>query len=511
MRTLIRSDADANIGMGHVIRSLALADALLDAGHHVTWLGRWEPASLGARIRAAGAQAIASAATPGGSDDLALTLSHAAQSDWVLLDGYGFGAEFLQAVRRTGARVFVIDDAPRLPYYDVDVLLDQNLHSSAPEYRVPEEGRLLLGPRYALLRSQFGRRPAWPPPAPEHAANILVTMGGSDPKGVTVQVLKSLANLSSPTKAAPLHIRVVVGPANPRTEEIKAVATHRTMNVEVLIAVEDMCALMDWAHVAITAAGSTCWELACVGVPMITIVTAPNQVPVAEGLARVGASLNLGDAEQVKPEDIASALQALLPDPLRRSEMARRGRDVVDGLGAFRVAKVLTRHGRPAASSEVSIRPANAGDARLLWNWANDRSVRAVSFRKDPIPWEAHKDWFARRLHSPDVRIWVLENAGKPVGQIRYERTSDGKEAILNFSVAAEQRGKGYGEYLVNSTKDRALHELNVPQITALVLEENAASANVFIRAGYWFQGIETDTSSGSRCRRFIFREGDEL
>ncbi|MGC8669233.1 MAG: UDP-2,4-diacetamido-2,4,6-trideoxy-beta-L-altropyranose hydrolase [Chthonomonadales bacterium] len=506
MEVLIRADADAATGMGHAMRCLALAQALIAAGNRVTWLGRWEPTSLQHRLAAAGVNAVPTTDQPGGREDLAHALVRGAHSDWIVLDGYHFGAEFLGALRNTGSRIMVIDDAPRLSFYNADLLLDQNLHPEPPDYCLPAGARPLLGPRYALLRSEFSRRPARSATPPHTAQNILVTMGGSDPNGVTLNVLKACDHL------ARLHgnpfIRVVIGHSNPRKAEVLSMAGSLGLHAEVLVAVEDMGSLMNWAHLAVTAGGSTCWELAAVGVPMVILTTAPNQTPVAEGLHRAGAGLHMGDASAVHAEDLTCVLATLIRDAERRGEMGCRGRRLVDGLGASRVADALSQRDIGRSPHPLSLRQAAEQDAETLWHWANDPSVRAASFHKDPIPWEAHTRWFARRIHAADVRFWILEENGRPVGQIRYERSDALCEAILNFSISADERGKGYGEYLVNITKARALKELGVSQVTALVLAGNAASAKVFRRAGFWFEGL--DTVDGQECLRFTWREGDD-
>lgn len=508
MDVLIRADAGADIGMGHAMRSLALAQALLGEGHRVSWVGRIDPASLAARIASQGAGLVRLNEEPGTEGDLAATLRHGEGADWIVVDGYSFGPEYLAALRRTGACIMVVDDAPRFPFYDADLLLDQNLHTPPARYLLPPAGRLLTGPRYALLRPEFGCRPAHPAPKPEPASNILVTMGGSDPSGVTAEVLEAVNSVAARIREARLEVRVVLGHANLRGAEALSRIKSQDVHVEILQSVENMEPLMDWAHLAITAGGSTCWELAAMGVPMIILLTAPNQEPVAAGLDRAGAAISLGPAGSLDPAALGGAVETLLADADRRASMAQRGRQLVDGLGAARVADALSRREARPVGPGAAIRPAAPKDAELLWTWANDPSVRGASFHKDPIPWEDHIQWFTRRLQSPDVRLWILEEQGRPVGQIRYELSGAGDEAVLNFSIAVQERGKGYGEYLVNITKDRALEELGASRISAFVLEGNRSSAKVFLRAGYWFEGMAT--VNGQRCLLFTWQSGGE-
>lgn len=147
------------------------------------------------------------------------------------------------------------------------------------------------------------------------------------------------------------------------------------------------------------------------------------------------------------------------------------------------------------------IRAASRDDARLIWEWANDPSVRANAFNPEPIPWDQHLGWYERRLAAPTTRFWILEADGVPVGQIRYDRDPDGSSAEISFSVAGEHRGRGYGTDLIRMTCARAAAELDVEEITALVFDTNPASSRAFFRAGFTTLGISE--VHGKPCYRF--------
>lgn len=154
--------------------------------------------------------------------------------------------------------------------------------------------------------------------------------------------------------------------------------------------------------------------------------------------------------------------------------------------------------------TEVAIREAQPDDARLIWEWANDPSVRANSFNPAPIPWEAHIRWYKNRLASPLTRFWLLIVKDEPVGQIRYDKEREGKSAEISFSVSREHRGKGYGVELIGRTCQRACVELDVEEITALAFAENAASHQAFLRNG--FKSSELVTIDGRQCYQLRWR-----
>jgi RimJ/RimL family protein N-acetyltransferase len=153
---------------------------------------------------------------------------------------------------------------------------------------------------------------------------------------------------------------------------------------------------------------------------------------------------------------------------------------------------------------KLNIRPADAGDARRIWEWANDPAARANSFRPAPIPWEAHLAWYQGRLADPGTRIWILEADGAAVGQIRYERDDRGRAAEISFTVGAAHRGRGYGAALVGLTRDLAVAELGVEELVAISFAENEASRRVFLRAGFATPGVVE--IRGRACDRLTWR-----
>lgn len=320
MKVAIRADASTAIGWGHAMRCLALAQALVDTrGERATFVMADPPAAFVAR-----AQADADVVT--GEDALAQ------RADWVVVDGYHLATGYQRALRDAGARVLVVDDHAHLDRYHADILLNQNL--GAPDYGARAPGaRLLLGPRYALLRREFR---TLPPRAPADGRRVLVTLGGSDPDGVTARVVAALARVESR-----LEVQVIAGAGTPHLDAIATAAAASPHAVALVVDARDMPARMAWAGLAVTAAGSTSWELARVGTPQIAIVLADNQRPIAGGLAEAGLAVSLGWHADLTAERIAGAVAALAADAERRAALSRRGRELVDGDGALRVLAAM--------------------------------------------------------------------------------------------------------------------------------------------------------------------------
>ena len=212
--------------------------------------------------------------------------------------------------------------------------LNQNIHAREKLYAAREPyTRLMLGTRHALLRREFLKWRGWQREIPKVARRILVTLGGSDPDNVTLRVIQAL----SMVELEALEVLVVAGGANPYLPELQQAIRDSTYSVRLMSNVTDMSGLMAWAEVAITGAGSTCWETAFMGLPAITIILADNQRPVAEKLAAEGVVLNLGWHEHILEARMAQEITVLSASRSTRSKQTDRGREMVDGGGGLEI------------------------------------------------------------------------------------------------------------------------------------------------------------------------------
>jgi UDP-2,4-diacetamido-2,4,6-trideoxy-beta-L-altropyranose hydrolase len=336
---LVRADANPAMGSGHVMRCLALVQVWRNQGGPVWFLSRCSNETLRQRIQAAGAEFLSLAANASEHLDVesTLTLLEELKPAFVVLDGYDFDLGYQCAVRAAGGRLLVIDDMLRLTHYETDILLNQNLGALRLNYNCNSDAEVLLGPEYALLRQEFVLWRSRLHTVPETARKILITLGGSDPDNVTLKVIEALRRL----EIARLQFRVVAGPANPHLDELHEAAAAFPGAFELLTAISDMAPLMAWADLAITGAGSTCWELACLGLPAVSVVMAANQRSIAEELGAAGVIFNLGWHAEVSAERLATAVDSLLFSSFRRLRMSQKGRAIVDGKGSERVVSAL--------------------------------------------------------------------------------------------------------------------------------------------------------------------------
>ena len=473
---LIRADASTQMGTGHVMRCLALAQAWQDKGGQVTLAATTFPPALGERLASEGLTLVTLTAEPGSPDDAQQTAEHARAlgATWVIVDGYQFGAAYQRALKDAGLRVLFMDDYGHAGTYCADIVLNQNSYAHEGLYvQRASHTRLLLGPQYVLLRREFWPWRGWRRETSEVARKVLITMGGSDPDNVTLKVIRALDQIEAPG----LEVTVIVGGGNPHFTEIEAAAQISRHQIKVERNVSDMPTLMAWADVAVTAGGSTCYELAFMGVPALIIVLAENQQPGAAALAEAGIAWNFGWHSHVEALVLAVSLNQIFGDAATRTMMAQCGQALIDGHGSVRIVAEL-------AGKSLTLRKATAEDCRLLWEWANEPTVRAASFSAAPIPWEQHVAWFAAHQGSPKHRSFIgLDSVGVPVGQVRFNL--QGKAAVISVSLVHHVRGMGYGSLLIRQGTAALFDEGCATQIDAYVKRDNHASLHAFAHAGF--------------------------
>ncbi len=335
-RLLLRADANPDVGSGHVMRCIALTQAWRAAGHAATFLSRCPVPALVHRMRDTGAevQLLPELHSPEEETDVLACVAHDVHATAIALDGYRFDAAYQRRTKALGPALLVIDDYLHAEFYHADIVLNQNLDATQRPYRAAPHARLLLGPRYVLLRDEFRPYATWRRAIPARAKRILVTLGGSDPDNVTLRVIQSLA-----ASGLSFDVRVVTGGANPHAEALRAMASPG--GIEMLHDVHDMPRLMAWADMAISAGGTTCWEMAYMGLPNIILILSENQRDIARSLEREGVSRCAGDGNALSDALLQESLRALAGDVAARAEMARRGRALVDGHGADRVVEAI--------------------------------------------------------------------------------------------------------------------------------------------------------------------------
>lgn len=360
VQVVIRADASTEIGTGHVMRCLTLADKFKRNGAMVQFVCREHPGHFCDLIQQMGYPvfrlpyceqkaneadvnyAYAHWLGEPWEEDLAQTSSMLSNLgtaiDLLVVDHYAIDIRWEQNIRSFVNKIMIVDDLANR-HHDCDILLDQNLYDNM-EHRydgiIPEHCMKLLGPSYALLRDEFQVARKFAQIREKGVRRILAFFGGSDPTNETQKALEAFMLLEE----TELTIDVVVGSSNPNKAKIAELCS-KLVNAEYYCQTNQMAELMVRADLAIGAGGSTTWERCFLGLPAITITTADNQMEVTEVVASRGAIHYLGHYSEVSPPAIAIAIKKYLENPGLLADISRTGMEIMGQLDAVDAVSVV--------------------------------------------------------------------------------------------------------------------------------------------------------------------------
>lgn len=448
-----RADGGSSIGLGHLMRSLALAqmlDSLFDVHFHC----KDAPESFIAELKVLGYHFHRLA-------DEAQFLDAIHQGDKVVIDHYGLGIETHQQVRAKGAYLACIDDLHDKPF-DADLIINHAPGVKASDYQAKPYTQFALGPEYALLRPEFLAA------AREHHKreinrNLLICFGGADFNNLTCQALKALQDNDFFA-----HIRVITGSAFAFKEELtELVKQDPRVQWHENQSAPEMLAHMQACTFALAPASSIAYELLAAGCIWLGGYYVENQRNIYEGFKSLGALVDMGDLNEsfkTKFEDCNTLISALSSDFT----------SIINGQSYINILKFFLN------KDYLILRRATFDDAELLFKWANDQDVRNNAINSQIIKWEEHIRWLKSRLSSNSVEIYILEFEQRALGQIRIE-LNDGFWQI-DYSVDNNFRYLGLGKFMIDYIKNSLS---KYKKISGLVKSENKASMKVFLNAGF--------------------------
>ncbi|EON70440.1 UDP-2,4-diacetamido-2,4,6-trideoxy-beta-L-altropyranose hydrolase [Lysinibacillus sphaericus] len=332
MSIFIRVDASTEIGTGHVIRCLTLANRLKKEGKTVAFICRHAEGDCMELIEQQGFYVYKLRASEGSlwtyvadywKEDARETINilRHYKVEQLIVDHYSIDIKWEQVVRPFTKEIMVIDDLANRPH-DCDELLDQNFYlnkDSRYNGLVPVHTRLLLGPKHALLREEFKEARKIIKSFTGKVERIFVFFGGSDPTNETEKVLRAILPIIHLKK---IEVDVVVGNSNPNKMKIREVCSTSDQ-LTYHCQINNMAELMVKADLAIGAGGATTWERIYLHLPTIVIAVADNQVKAAEDLAEINAIVFLGMHNSIREENISSCLRNIISDKVKMKKIIR--------------------------------------------------------------------------------------------------------------------------------------------------------------------------------------------
>lgn len=432
---VLRCDGGPGIGSGHVARCLAVGERWRHGSVHL--VGAGVPQIWADRIR----EHEVAVHPPDRIGALA------GSSSTVVVDGYHLGS--FRAMGVESAQCVRIDDFGASDCSDADLIIDP---SSDPAADLPlgyEGRRVLWGHRYVLLATSIV----------EEAAR---GKGRAD-------------------RSAPARLTIAVGGA-PDSEVIAWAETvvqrlREPVDVDWLIGVEDPASVLARSDAALSLAGSTTWELCHLGVPAVYVAASDNQDAMLQRIARERIGIPMGRLADSDPLDVAAAVEGLLRDGEESAAIRRRARQLLDGLGARRVATAIR-------GARLQVRRAGPADRDLYLSWANDEDTRRASFHQEQITPDSHRAWFERKSNDPRCQLLVVNESDVPLGQFRVDR--EGGVGVVSVSIDAGVRGLGLGAPLIEAGARAAFaSDARIDVLHATIKRDNVASIRSFVAADF--------------------------
>ena len=498
---LIRADANATIGIGHVMRCLALAEWAKDRGLTAVLCTKFPHSFLQQKLENLGGEyllipesdkpsskAYAHSAWLKGNEfeDAEQTISAVKKLDlepplFIVLDHYALAAPWESILSNLTKNIVVIDDLSDRKH-DCNIIVDQTFGKKQESYKdlVVDDCKRLIGEKFILLRKEFSsfatnRIKAKTP-------RLLIALGGSDPHNHSLTLAKWIRDSYLANR---LRISILTTSINPN---LHALNQYCDDSIELLIDVDHVASALETFDLCIGAAGSSSWERSALQLPTLTVVLASNQKDIASHLHKVGATINLGEFNALTPSTLTESILSVLDHPEKRDNLAERAQKVCDGLGCNRVLdEILNNVNLP---QRVSIRPANTSDIDFVHKLQCYPETRRYA-RNPCIPsYAEHSKWMEKKLYDRNSTFDIIELwQDQPCGVVRLDPINEAKDTHeISIFIDPAYFGQGIAKRAI------ALVLKKNPKLSiiATVMPENTSSIKLFLSLGFSQTGQTT-------------------
>jgi len=337
VKIVFRTDGNYNVGIGHLMRCLALSEELTKRGHTCIFFSKIDDELINKTSKFnINYQKIKSETTL--DEDLKKLISYSKENkiNWIITDNYEINSDYIQQLKQNNINVLSVDDAANMHYYS-DIVLNQNIGAEKLNFSIEDYTQLLSGSKYIMMRNELLKNPDKNPN--EEVRNILITLGGTERDNLTLKILQLIEEIVENKE-----ITVVTGPFNPSYQKIKDFTEKTNLKINLIKSPKNMSDLYLKSDIAISAGGSSCYELAYYGIPNIIITIAENQINNAKELNEKNIGIYLGSSNKFSENEFKEKLKELINNKKLRETMSKNGKTLVDGQGKKRIVDEMEKY-----------------------------------------------------------------------------------------------------------------------------------------------------------------------
>jgi len=499
LKAVFRVDASLEIGTGHVIRCLTLAQVLKDNGASIDFICRQHEGNLIDKIRSRGFNVYELelleeseldnklshsrwlGVTQQQDADECIDILKTKETDWLIVDNYALDEDWHYRLQNCYEKLIVIDDLSDRKHR-CDILLNQAFGIQQSDYAalVPTNCLSLLGSQYALLRPEFVE---WRAYSLERRSNskfqqLLINMGGVDVDDITGKVLKELMTCALPSN---INIVIVMGRSAPHLEDVLIAADTLPYMTEIKVDVNNMAEIMANSDIAIGASGSTTWERCCLGLPTIQIAIAKNQILSAKMLAQHNAVKLVTEFKEIRH---------LLENSAEWIEDAGvKASQICDGKGAYKVFNrmsdykiTLDNFGEFELCNYINL---NMDDKIFTLNMRNHSKIKKWMYNQKSISIKEHVEFIENLENEVDRRYFIVKQQNNIIGSINFTKIKLHNSVEFGIYTNPFMQLRAAGTLLEAVASQYAFIELSVKKIISEVFSDNERAINFFKKRGF--------------------------
>ncbi len=487
-RVIFRADGGASLGMGHVVRSLALADMLKD-DFSIAFALQQTDKSVIDKISESTNDIIVLPQTNNFSEDASSFYSHIKPLDIIVLDGYNFKTDYQKTIKASNAKLVAIDDLHEW-HHVADAIINHADEIQQSDYSAEPYTKFFLGLNYILLRKEF-LTTSLTPKKVNTISKVFISMGAADINNLSLKFTQALLNVKGITE-----IHLMLGSINLNLQSIQdlikknkqvKIITHFNINAK------ELKKLLQSCDVAICPASTISFECCATGIGLISGYTAENQLGILKTLIKYNSTVDFNNLNQLSVDDIRINFEKLFQDTEIFNEQIKNQSKMIDARSSERLLDVF----KELVTEKLNFRMADASDTDLYFKWTNDPLVRSNSFNTEQVSYQDHVSWFKTKLNSDDCKFYLFSNdLGNTVGQVRIDKIEN--EIVIGISIDENFRGKSLGVEMLKTACDDYIEKNPGSVITAYIKTDNIASYNIFLKAGFANEEVVSEKGNQS-------------